>query len=65
MNVGNEQEQKEKELCECYYCDTFTSTPVRKDYEQHVTLKHLGKLAYPTIADLELHNIKPKGKSWE
>ena len=38
---------------ECYYCDYFTPTDDKDDYEKHVVLFHDGKLAYPSLADLE------------
>jgi hypothetical protein len=52
-------------LYECYYCNEFVLTDNRYIYEKHVILSHDGKLAYPSIADLEKHNLKSKGKYWE
>ena len=57
--------RQEAELYECYYCDVFSSTIIKKDYEQHVVSKHPGRLGYPTLVDLRRYGIKPKGKSWE
>jgi hypothetical protein len=50
---------------ECYYCDEFDPTDNRDDYEKHVVLLHDGKLAYPSLIDLDKNNSKPKGKYWE
>jgi len=44
----------------CYYCDYHTNA--EDDYQHHVVLKHLGKLAYPSKAYLERLGMKPKGK---
>jgi hypothetical protein len=52
-------------LFECYYCKEFLPTYNRDTYEKHVILIHDGKLAYPSLADLEKHILKPKGKYWE
>jgi hypothetical protein len=52
-------------LYECYYCNEFAPTDNRDAYEKHVVLFHDGKLAYPSLADLEKNNLKPKGKYWE
>jgi len=43
----------------------FAPTDNRDDYETHVILSHDGKLAYPSIADLNKNNLKPQGKQWE
>jgi uncharacterized C2H2 Zn-finger protein len=51
-------------LYKCYYCD-FIPTNDKDDYEKHVVLSHDRKLAYPSLADLEKNNLKPKGKHWE
>ena len=43
------QQKAEKKLeqhklnYECYYCDTFTPTNNRNDYEKHIVLEHDGK----------------------
>lgn len=60
-----EIEKDDEELYECYYCVGFVPTNAKKDYEQHIVLRHQGRLAYPSIADLQLHNLIPKGKPWE
>jgi hypothetical protein len=52
-------------MFECYYCEEFSDTDYKSDYEKHIVLKHPNKLAYPSIADLEKMNISPKGKEWE
>jgi hypothetical protein len=51
-------------LYSCYYCDNF-ETSKELDYQQHVLLKHHGKLCYPSKANLELLGIQGKGKEWE
>ncbi len=53
------------DLFECYYCDKFSATTNKKDYEKHVVLNHDNKLAYPTLADLIKMQIPSKGKEWE
>jgi hypothetical protein len=52
-------------LFECYYCDEFSGTDYKIDYEKHVVLEHPNKLAYPSIVDLKKRDISPKGKEWE
>ena len=67
FDEANEQSQQDaiKKSYECYYCDEFTSTYNRDDYEKHVVLSHDGKLAYPSLADLKKYNLIPKEKYWE
>ena len=48
---------------DCYYCSY--STAVTVEYERHVITQHDGKLAYPTLIDLKIMNIAPKGQPWE
>ena len=43
----------------------FAPTDNRDDYEKHIVLSHDGKLAYPSLIDLEKHSLKPKGKDRE
>jgi hypothetical protein len=50
---------------ECYYCDKFVPTAYEKEYLKHVVLSHNNKPAYPSLADLNKNNLKPKGKRWE
>jgi hypothetical protein len=49
----------------CYYCNRFSVTYDRSEYERHVIVKHPGKLCYPTKAELDRLGIADKGKSWE
>jgi hypothetical protein len=51
-------------LYSCYYCDNF-ETNTKQDYQQHVLLKHPGKLCYPSKADLTKFGLEPKGKESE
>jgi replicative DNA helicase Mcm len=57
--------ESKKESYECYYCNKFSSTTNESEYEKHVVLSHNNKPSYPSMADLEKNNLKPKGKSWE
>jgi hypothetical protein len=50
-------------IFKCYYCKYQTN--VEREYQCHVVLKHPGKLAYPSKADLEKIELKPQAKSWE
>jgi hypothetical protein len=60
-----EQQEAIKKSYECYYCDEFAPTDDRDAYEKHVILTHDGKLAYPSLSDLEKYSLKPQGKNWE
>jgi hypothetical protein len=55
----------DSESYECYYCNVFTPTFNRQEYENHIVRKHFGKNAYPSKFELERLGIEPKGKSWE
>jgi hypothetical protein len=37
----------------------------KDDYEQHVIIKHSGKLAYPNKPEIEKLGLKAQGKDWE
>jgi hypothetical protein len=66
INAVDTQEEKQKEESfECYYCPEFSSTTNKREYEKHMVSKHIGKTAYPGLADLEKYNLEPKGKKWE
>ena len=47
----------------CYYCSYSTNN--EDEYEQHVVLRHPGKLAYPNKAEIEKSGLKGQGKEWE
>ncbi len=51
-------------LYSCYYCPSC-ETNDKKEYERHVVIHHPGKPGYPGQADLERHDLAPKGKEWE
>jgi hypothetical protein len=59
-----QQEQSSSSLFRCYHCDTF-QTNDEDQYKSHNAMKHYSRPIFPTTADLEKHNLKPQGKSWE
>jgi hypothetical protein len=70
--VHSDRQMKEKEQgisnnniegYPCYYCDYCTNN--NDDYEQHVIIKHPGRLAYPNKAEIEKRGLKAQGKSCE
>ncbi|MGN6347732.1 MAG: hypothetical protein ACTHKC_06815 [Candidatus Nitrosocosmicus sp.] len=67
MKKDNEISKQEtiKKSYECYYCDEFALTDNRDDYEKDVIFSRDGKLAYPSLVDLNKLTISPKGKIWE
>ena len=61
-NMLFSESEKNKIIYSCYYCDSEIS---QHEYEKHIISNHEGKLAYPSIKDLERYNVKPKGYEWE
>lgn len=50
---------------ECDYCDSFSPTNIRIDYERHVISNHPGKLAYPDMDSKTKGESLLQDKSWE
>jgi DNA adenine methylase len=48
----------------CYYCNGY-GTNKKEVYEHHVVSTHPKKTAYPGMADILSHGLRPQGKSWE
>ena len=49
---------------DCYYCNDF-HTFAEDEYISHGVIRHPGKPMFPSKADIERHNLKSQGKSWE
>ncbi|MDN5846979.1 MAG: hypothetical protein L0H53_11975, partial [Candidatus Nitrosocosmicus sp.] len=57
------EEEKNKLLYSCYYCDYTADLKI--DYEKHIVLKQSGRLAYPDMLSIEKEGLVPQGKPWE
>ena len=58
------KQQDQSSIFQCYHCEYY-HTDIEADYLTHGATKHPSKPMFPSKTDLEVHGLKPQGKSWE
>jgi hypothetical protein len=57
-------QQDQSSIFQCYHCEYY-HTDIEADYLTHGATNHPSKPMFPSKTDLEVHGLKPQGKSWE